>query len=49
MTAKIKHFPGTALSESDFTAGKVLFNHDELHGRFRLGHRRQGLELTWQG
>ena len=34
MTAKIKHFPGTALSEGDFTAGKVLFNHDELHAGF---------------
>lgn len=30
MTAKIKNFPGTALSEKDFAEGKVLFNHDEL-------------------
>ncbi len=34
MTAKIKHFPGTALHESDFEAGKILFNHDALRGDF---------------
>jgi len=30
MTAKIKHFPGTSLSEKDFDEKKVLFVHDEL-------------------
>ena len=30
MTAKIKHFPGTPLSEKDFSEGNILFNHDEL-------------------
>jgi uncharacterized protein len=30
MTSRIKHFPGTSLSEKDFTEGKVLFVHDEL-------------------
>lgn len=34
MTAKIKHFPGTALSESDFESGKVLFIHDKLNAQF---------------
>lgn len=34
MTSKIKSFPGTALSESDFAEGKVLFNHDQLNGKF---------------
>jgi hypothetical protein len=34
MTAKIKHFPGTALSEEDFAQGKVLFNYDELKADF---------------
>lgn len=34
MTAKMKSFPGTALSESDFASGKVLFNFDELKGDF---------------
>ncbi len=32
MTAYIKEFPGTPLSERDFTEGKILFNHDELRG-----------------
>ena len=30
MTVKIKHFPGTSLSEKDFAEGKILFNYDEL-------------------
>ncbi len=34
MTSKIKHFPGTSLSESDFSQGKVLFNHDELRAEY---------------
>ena len=34
MTAKIKNFPGTSLSEKDFAEGKILFNHDELKGDF---------------
>jgi hypothetical protein len=34
MTSKIAHFPGTALSEEDFSAGRVLFIHDELNAGF---------------
>ncbi len=34
MTAKIKEFPGTSLSEEDFTNGNVLYNFDELNGIF---------------
>ena len=34
MTEKIKEFPGTPLSESDFEEGNILFNHDELKGQF---------------
>lgn len=34
MTAKIKHFPGISLKESDFDEGKVLFVHDELHAQY---------------
>lgn len=34
MTAKIKHFPGTPLSEKDFEAGKVLFRYDQLDGQY---------------
>ena len=34
MTANIKHFPGTSLSEKDFDEGKILFNYDELKGDF---------------
>jgi len=34
MTAKIKEFPGTPLSEKDFKEGKILFNHDELKADF---------------
>jgi uncharacterized OB-fold protein len=30
MTVKIKHFPGTPLSEKDFDQRKILFRHDEL-------------------
>ncbi|MCJ7702458.1 MAG: Zn-ribbon domain-containing OB-fold protein [Anaerolineales bacterium] len=34
MTAKIKAFPGTPLSEKDFREGKILFNYDQLKGDF---------------
>jgi hypothetical protein len=34
MTAKIKHFPGTSLSEQDITSGKVLAVHDQLEGKY---------------
>jgi uncharacterized OB-fold protein len=34
MTSKIKKFPGTALSEDDFTQGTVLYNYDQLKGDF---------------
>ena len=34
MTEKIKHFPGTSLSEKDFAEGNILYNHDELKAEF---------------
>ncbi len=34
MTANIKEFPGTPLSEKDFSEGKILFNYDELRGDY---------------
>ncbi|MDD5468905.1 MAG: Zn-ribbon domain-containing OB-fold protein [Anaerolineales bacterium] len=34
MTAKIKAFPGTPLSEDDFSEGKVLHNFDTLRGDY---------------
>jgi uncharacterized OB-fold protein len=34
MTAKIKNFPGTALSEKDFEAGKVLFLFDQMKAEY---------------
>ncbi len=34
MTAKIRHFPGTALSEKDFESGRVLFWHDEMKAHY---------------
>ena len=34
MTANIKDFPGTPLSEVDFAEGKILFNYDEMRGEF---------------
>jgi uncharacterized OB-fold protein len=34
MTQKIKHFPGTPLSEADFKNRNILFNYDELKGDF---------------
>lgn len=34
MTANIPTFPGTSLSEGDFSAGKVLYHYDELQGNF---------------
>jgi len=34
MTSRIKHFPGTSLSEKDFAEGKVLFVHDQLKAEF---------------
>jgi len=32
MTAKIKEFPGTSLSEQDFVDGSILYNFDKLNG-----------------
>ena len=34
MTEKISDFPGTPLSEKDFDQKKILFNLDELNGKF---------------
>lgn len=34
MTAKLGPFPGTSLSEKDFTDNNVLYVHDELGARF---------------
>ena len=34
MTSKLKQLPGTPLHGKDFEEGKILFNHDELHGDF---------------
>ena len=34
MTANIRSFPGTALSERDFQEGRVLFTHDKLNARY---------------
>jgi uncharacterized OB-fold protein len=34
MTQNKKEFPGTPLSEKDFTEGNILHNHDELRGDF---------------
>ncbi|MEW6567916.1 MAG: Zn-ribbon domain-containing OB-fold protein [Chloroflexota bacterium] len=34
MTAKIREFPGTALSEKDFESGKVLFGYDDMQARY---------------
>jgi uncharacterized OB-fold protein len=34
MTQNIKHFPGTPLSEMDFKNKSVLFNYDQLNGKF---------------
>jgi uncharacterized OB-fold protein len=34
MTTHIKHFPGTSLSEEDFTSGKVLYHYDQLRGDY---------------
>jgi uncharacterized OB-fold protein len=34
MTSNIKQFPGTPLSEEDFSNGNILFNHDQLRGNF---------------
>lgn len=34
MTAKLGPFPGTALSEKDFSDDKVLYLHDEMGARF---------------
>jgi hypothetical protein len=34
MTSNIHEFPGTPLSEEDFRQGKILFNYDELNGKF---------------
>jgi uncharacterized OB-fold protein len=34
MTEKIKHFPGTSLSEKDFENNQVLFLHDQMRGQY---------------
>jgi len=34
MTAKIKEFPGTPLSEKDFAEGRILFNYDDMKADF---------------
>ena len=34
MTANIKTFPGTPLSEEDFASGRVLHLHDEMHAEY---------------
>jgi uncharacterized OB-fold protein len=34
MTAKIKEFPGTPLSEQDFAEGRIVYHHDALRGEF---------------
>ncbi len=34
MTEKIKSFPGTPLSEQDFDEKKILYNYDQLNGKF---------------
>jgi hypothetical protein len=34
MTSKIRAFPGTPLSEDDFRQGKILFNYDQLDGKY---------------
>jgi uncharacterized OB-fold protein len=34
MTSKIKSFPGTPLSEKDFTDGKILYLLDEVNGQY---------------
>jgi uncharacterized OB-fold protein len=34
MTANIKEFPGTPLSERDFAEGNVLFIHDQMRGDY---------------
>jgi uncharacterized OB-fold protein len=34
MTSKINEFPGTPLSEDEFRQGKVLFNYDQLNGKY---------------
>lgn len=50
MTANIKNFPGTPLSEDDFEQGNILYNHDELNAQFAwdtgiaIGHYLSGLK-----
>ena len=50
MTEKIKHFPGTSLSEQDFEKGQVLFLHDRMRGHYAwdtgvaIGHYLAGLK-----
>jgi uncharacterized OB-fold protein len=34
MTGHTRYYPGTPLSEEDFTTGKVLFHYDQLHGEY---------------
>lgn len=50
MTANIESFPGTALHESDFDEGRVLYVRDQMGGRYRwdtgiaIGHYLAGLK-----
>lgn len=34
MTAKIKEFPGTALSEADFKSGNILYTYDDMKAEY---------------
>ena len=34
MTENIEEYPGTPLSENDFSEDNILFTHDELHAQF---------------
>lgn len=34
MTEDFSNYPGTPLSEKDFSEGKILYNYDELNGNF---------------
>jgi hypothetical protein len=50
VTSKWSEFPGTALSESDFEQGRVLYTRDEMNGRYAwdtgvaIGHYLAGLK-----
>jgi len=34
MSTKYEQYPGTPLSENDFSDGTILYNHDALHARY---------------